>query len=102
MQVKSLSSTKQTIRHSKSQDIGTLYILTIRSDLLSRMNPLADSRRHDSLLIRYPWESRLVYDVIAAIDIKGFAGDKLCRIVREEGGRDADVVDADEAASRSL
>ena len=24
------------------------------------MNPLADSQRHDSLLIRYPWESRLV------------------------------------------
>jgi hypothetical protein len=23
------------------------------------MNPLADSRRRDSLLIRYPWESRL-------------------------------------------
>ena len=23
------------------------------------MNPLADSRRHDSLPIRYPWESRL-------------------------------------------
>ena len=23
------------------------------------MNPLADSQRHDSLLIRYPWESRL-------------------------------------------
>src|SRR5262249_39675160 len=44
----------------------------------------------------------LVYDVIPAIDIKGFAGDKLCRIVREEGGRGADVVDADEAASGSL
>jgi hypothetical protein len=45
---------------------------------------------------------KLVYDVIPTIDIKGFAGDKLRRIVREEGGRDADVVDADEATSGSL
>ena len=44
----------------------------------------------------------LVYNVIPTIDIKGFACDKLCPIVREESGRDADVVDADEAASRSL
>ena len=61
IQMKSSSSTKQTTRYSQTSNLGTLYILTIRSDLLSRMNPLADSRRHDSLLIRYPWESRLEY-----------------------------------------
>jgi hypothetical protein len=30
--------------------------------LLSRMNPLADLLQCDSLLIRYPWNSRLVWD----------------------------------------
>jgi len=44
----------------------------------------------------------LVYDVIAAIDIKGFAGDKLGRVVCEEGSSDANVIDTDEAANGSL
>ena len=60
--------------------------------------PLSVGTKHNAR----PEHIELVYDVIAAIDIKGFASDKLCRIVREEGGRDADVVDAHEAASRSF
>jgi hypothetical protein len=51
---------------------------------------------------RNPEVVYLVYNVIPTIDIECFACDKFCAIVREEGGREADVVDADEAASRSL
>src|SRR3974390_1735185 len=43
-----------------------------------------------------------VDDVIAAIDINRVAGDETRRVVREEGGGGADVVDTDEAAGRRL
>jgi hypothetical protein len=41
-------------------------------------------------------------DVIAAVDIERFAGDQARRIVGEERGGGADVVDADEAPRRRL
>jgi len=40
--------------------------------------------------------------VVAAVDVKRLAGDEACRIVRQERGGDADVVDADEAARGRL
>src|SRR5262249_24634768 len=43
---------------------------------------------------------RSVDDVVAAVDIERLSGDQLGRVVREEGGGDADVVDADQAAGR--
>ena len=46
-----------------------------------------------------PWS--LVDDVIAAVDIERFAGDQPRRVVRQEGGGDADVVDADQARARA-
>jgi hypothetical protein len=65
-----------------------------------RRAPLLVDRRYQRVL---PLRNRaLVYDVIPTIDIKGFAGDELCRIVRQKGGRNADVVDTDQAASGSL
>lgn len=39
---------------------GTPYPLTIRVNLLSQMNPLAELLQCDSRLIRYAWDSRLV------------------------------------------
>ena len=36
----------------------------------------------------------LIHDVISAVDENRPAGDKLCRIMREHGGGDPDVVDA--------
>jgi hypothetical protein len=37
----------------------TPYILTLRVNLLSQMNPLAELLQCDSRLIRYAWDSRL-------------------------------------------
>jgi hypothetical protein len=38
----------------------------------------------------------LVHYVIAAVDIKRLAGNELGRVVSEEGGGDADIIDANE------
>src|SRR5262249_28962154 len=43
-----------------------------------------------------------VDDLVCGIDIERLAGDEACRVVGEECGGDAHVVDADEAARRSL
>ena len=40
--------------------------------------------------------------MVAAVNVKRFAGDEAGCIVREEGGSDAHVLDADEAARRRL
>ncbi len=45
---------------------------------------------------------RLIDDVVAAVNVKRFAGDQTRRIVREEGSRDSDIVDADKAPGRRL
>jgi hypothetical protein len=55
----------------------TPYILTLRVNLLSQMNPLAELLQCDSRLIRYAWDSRLVVDDFAnkgvfAADASGF------------------------------
>src|SRR6187397_1695843 len=42
----------------------------------------------------------LVDDVIAAVDVEGLAGDQTGRVMRQEGRRGADIVDADETAGR--
>src|SRR5262249_25586487 len=44
----------------------------------------------------------LVHDMVAAVDVKGFAGDEAGGVVGEEGGGDAHILDADEAARRRL
>src|SRR5262249_61290869 len=44
----------------------------------------------------------LIHDMVAAVDVKRFAGDEAGGVVREEGGGDAHVLDADEAARRRL
>src|SRR5215475_10562551 len=49
-----------------------------------------------------PSRGELVDDVLAAVDIKRLAGDQARRVVRQERGGDAHIVDADEAAGRSL
>ena len=36
--------------------------------------------------------AQLIDDVVAAVDIKGFAGDELCRIVGQEGSSNAYIV----------
>ena len=38
-----------------------------------------------------------VDDVIAAVDVERFPGDELCRIRREKGHCNADIVNGDEA-----
>jgi hypothetical protein len=40
--------------------------------------------------------------VVAAVDVERFAGDEARRVVRQEGGGDADIVDADEPAGGRL
>ena len=42
----------------------------------------------------------LINDVIAAVDVKCLAGDQPSRIVSEERGGNAHVIDADEAPCR--
>src|SRR5262249_59985024 len=42
----------------------------------------------------------LVHDVVATVNVKRLAGDEAGRVVREEGGGGAHVLDADEAARR--
>ena len=44
----------------------------------------------------------LIHDVVATVNVKRFACDEAGCVVREEGGGDADVLDADEAARLSL
>src|SRR5262245_29512243 len=47
-------------------------------------------------------ETALVDDVVAAVDVKGFPGDETGGVMRQEGGGNADVVDADQAAGGRL
>jgi hypothetical protein len=47
-------------------------------------------------------ETALIDDTVAAVDVQRFAGDEPGGVVRHEGGSDAHVVDADEAARRRL
>ena len=49
-----------------------------------------------------PSRGELVDDVVATVDVKRLASDEALRIVREERGGDADIVDPDQAAGRSL
>src|ERR1700756_3877316 len=44
----------------------------------------------------------LVDNVVAAVDVKCLASDEAGCVVRQESGGDADIVDADQAAGRSL
>src|SRR5262245_40762297 len=44
----------------------------------------------------------LIHDVVATVNVKRLAGDEAGRVVREEGGGDAHVLDTDEAARRRL
>src|SRR5262249_19846808 len=44
----------------------------------------------------------LVHDVVATVNVKRLAGDEAGCVVREEGGGNAHVLDADEAARRRL
>ena len=45
---------------------------------------------------------RLVDNMIAPVDIQRFPGDEAGRVVRQEGGSRADILDADQAARRRL
>src|SRR5262245_11928761 len=44
----------------------------------------------------------LIHDMVAAVDVKRLAGDEAGSAVREGGGGNAPVLDADEAARRRL
>jgi len=44
----------------------------------------------------------LIDDMVAAVDVKCLPGDKARRIVRQESGRNADVIDANKAERRGL
>jgi hypothetical protein len=47
-------------------------------------------------------EIALIDDTVAVVDVQRFAGDEPGGVVRQEGGSDAHVVDADQAARRRL
>ena len=49
-----------------------------------------------------PSRGELVDDVVAIVDVKRLASDEARRIVREERGGDADIVDPDQAAGQSF
>src|SRR5262245_48978892 len=62
----------------------------------------AHSLRNFKFKSRTSEPPQLVDDVVPPVDIERFAGDEAGGIVRQEGGGDADVVDADQAAGRRL
>src|SRR5215216_6586775 len=53
-------------------------------------------------LSRSDQTSRLIYDVVPAIDVKRLAGDEPCGVVRKKGGGDPNIVNADKASCRGL
>src|SRR6476619_394844 len=59
------------------------------------------SRAAPSVAVPGPTRA-LVDNVVATVDVKCLAGDEAGCVVRQESGGDADIVDADPAAGRSL
>src|SRR5215510_4856961 len=75
-----------------NSDEGALFCTDVICGL-----PLSRSRE------KMPRCSRpLIHDVIAAIDVKRFARHEPCCIVRQKGGGDANIIDADQATCRRL